>query len=56
LGRIILFFEGLRLTWIRSPWTVWTAVDWPKWTKNMGSKCHTLDVMYVSGLALIAWT
>ncbi len=22
----------------------------------MGSKCHTLDVMYVSGLALISWT
>ncbi len=46
---VFCFFEGLRLTWIRSPWiqwTVWAAVDWPKWTKYMGSKCHTLDVMY----------
>jgi hypothetical protein len=24
--------------------------------QNMGSKCHTLDVIYVYGLALIAWT
>ncbi len=59
LGEDYPFFEGLRLTWIRSPWnqgTVWAAVDWPKWTKNMGSKCHNLDVMNVSGLALIAWT
>jgi hypothetical protein len=59
-GRILsFFFEGLRLTWIRRPWkkgTVWAAVDWPKWTKNMGSKCHNLDVMYVSGPALITWT
>jgi hypothetical protein len=47
--RMSLLFEGLRLTWIRSPWIQGTVGQ--LWIGQ-----NTTQSMYVSGLALISWT